>query len=425
MDGSAEGCTNYTVSAELLGLPHWKVAPNNVVLLANFTEAKSGVVETASSRTTVMHQPLKLEFLPHTPKYFKPGLPYHGKLRVLKPDASSPVPNEKIQLCLRVRRKDEWQRSVVECRNFTSSNVEGFLDFIVPPQSRHIVLLSFVATAVDYPTKYYSPDKRWRVFVDQPSAYIDVEPWYSPSTSYLSISRGYQPIVCGEKYSFNVMYTAGHASLTATQSATESDPEPVTFHYSINSKGDILVFGHVKYKPRKDTLLDYSEFRNVLGANPQDLQSTSLINSTLNQQSQHTGVHRFPLSVKITASMGPVSELLLYYVRADGEVVSSSHTIDVGHCFENQVKTAWHEDKEAPGSLARFHIEAAPFSLCGFSAVDRSTRFLKSTSNEPNLLDPEAAFARLKPFHLAPDSLPLQSTWSHCSSDSLYIAIIF
>ena len=74
MDGSAEGCTNYTVSAELLGLPHWKVAPNNVVLLANFTEAKSGVVETASSRTTVMHQPLKLEFLPHTPKYFKPGM---------------------------------------------------------------------------------------------------------------------------------------------------------------------------------------------------------------------------------------------------------------------------------------------------------------------------------------------------------------
>jgi hypothetical protein len=81
----------------------------------------------------------------------------------LRPDASNPAPNEKIQLCLRIRRKDEWQRSVVECRNFTSSNTDGYLDFIVPPQHKNIVLLSFVATAIDYPTKYYSPDKRWRV----------------------------------------------------------------------------------------------------------------------------------------------------------------------------------------------------------------------------------------------------------------------
>lgn len=173
----------------MLGLPHWKIAPNNVVLDANFTESKSGVVETATSRTNVVHQPLKLEFAPHTPKYFKPGLPYYGKvnifftytkffnctrswmikffkyhkLRVLLPDGTTPAPNEKIQICLRTRQKDEWQRLVVECRNFTSSNINGYLDFTVPPQDIKIVLLSFVATAVNYPTKYYSPDKRWRV----------------------------------------------------------------------------------------------------------------------------------------------------------------------------------------------------------------------------------------------------------------------
>lgn len=164
LDGtSPDGCINYTVTSQVLGLPHWKVAPNNVVLLANFTEAKSGAIETSNSRTVVVHQPLKLEFSPHTPKHFKPGLPYHGKLRVLRPDAKTPAVAEKIQLCLRIRRKDEWQRSVVECKNFSSPNLQGYLDFIVPPQHKSIVLLSFVATAVDYPTKYYSPDKRWRV----------------------------------------------------------------------------------------------------------------------------------------------------------------------------------------------------------------------------------------------------------------------
>ncbi|KAJ8679263.1 hypothetical protein QAD02_015050 [Eretmocerus hayati] len=429
---TADGCTNYTVSAESLGLPHWRVAPNNVVLLANFTEAKSGAVETASSRTFVLHQPLKLEFAPHTPKYFKPGLPYHGKVRVLRPDASSPAPNEKIQLCLRIRRKDEWQRSVVECRNYTSPSPDGFLNFIVPPQSRNIVLLSFVATAVDYPTKYYSPDKRWRVFIDQPSAYIDVDPWYSPSASYLSVSRGYQPIICGEKYSFNVMYTSGGVGGTSMSIGdVEADEKPLTFHYSINSKGDLLVLGHVKYKPRKDTLLDYSEFPNLLGApDPANLAANA---SAI--------VHRFPLSVKITASMAPQSELLLYYVRADGEVVSSSHSIEVGQCFENAVKSAWHEERDSPGATARFHLEAAPHSLCGVSAVDASTRFLKpqtlqsslaaaaaassttssgttssspSTAAESNLVEPEAAFNRLRQFQLRPDMLPVQSSWIHC-----------
>lgn len=82
-------------------------------------------------------------------------------MRVLRQD-DVPAANEKIQLCLRVRGKDEWLRSAVECRHFISSG-DGFVDFVVPPPHKHIILLSFIATGVDYPTKYYSPDKRWRV----------------------------------------------------------------------------------------------------------------------------------------------------------------------------------------------------------------------------------------------------------------------
>lgn len=82
------------------------------------------------------------------------------------------------------------------------------------------------------------------------------------------------PITCGEKYSFNVMFTSG-ANL-------EESDKPIIFHYSINSKSDILVFGHVKYKPRKDTLIDYSEFLNLLGAND---------NSTFN--AGWSSVHRY------------------------------------------------------------------------------------------------------------------------------------
>lgn len=77
---SSDGCTEFILSGAVLGLAQWKVAPNNIVLIANFTETGTGIVETTISRTVVVHQALKLEFLPHTPKYFKLGLPYHGKV---------------------------------------------------------------------------------------------------------------------------------------------------------------------------------------------------------------------------------------------------------------------------------------------------------------------------------------------------------
>lgn len=109
--------------------------------------------------------------------------------------------------------------------------------------------------------------------MDQPSAHIDINPWYSPSDSYLAVARGYQPIVCGEKYSFNVMYTV------PTKSKSN---ESISFHYSINSKGDLLIYGHVKHRSTRDTVLNYSEFRNLLGA----------VETAANKTDQGTIVHR-------------------------------------------------------------------------------------------------------------------------------------
>ncbi|KAK1121212.1 hypothetical protein K0M31_010519 [Melipona bicolor] len=384
-----DGCTEFVLSGTVLGLAHWKTDPNNIVLIAEFTEAGTGVVETTISRTVVMHEALKLKYENYTPRYFKFGLPYHGKLRVLRHD-DTPAPNEKIQICLKVRGKIEWDKDVVECRDFISST-DGFVDFVVPPQHKNIVLLSFVATAVDYPNTYYSPDQRWKVLMNQPSASVTVNPWYSPSDSYLTVARGNQPIMCGEKYSFNVMYTI-----------SPNMNESISFHYSINSKGSILIYGHVKHKPNRDTVLNYSEFHNLLGS----------IASSTNKTEENAIVHRFPLSVKVTPSMAPVSELLLYYVRSDGEIVATTYTIEVGHCFENKVKTAWHTDVQTPGLTTQYHVEAAPGSLCGISAVDKSTLFLGKSKS--NLISATQTFDQLRRFHPTPE--PHFPSAVHCKS---------
>lgn len=107
--------------------------------------------------------------------------------------------------------------------------------------------------------------------MNQPSASITVNPWYSPSDSYLTVARGNQPIVCGEKYSFNVMYTT-----------SSNMNETISFHYSINSKGSILIYGHVKHKPNRDTILNYFEFHNLLGT----------IESSANKTNKEAIVHR-------------------------------------------------------------------------------------------------------------------------------------
>lgn len=120
---------------------------------------------------------------------------------------------------------------------------------------------------------------------------------------------------------------------------------------------------------------------------------------------------RFPLSVKVTPSMAPVSELLLYYVRPDGEVVATTYTIEVGHCFENKVKSAWHTDVQTPGSATQYHVEAAPWSLCGVSAVDKSTLFVAGSKS--NLVDADRTFRQLKRFHPTPKGRSTQS-WVHC-----------
>lgn len=66
------------------------------------------------------------------------------QVKVLKQD-NTPAIGEVLQLCLKVRGKGEWSRTLVMCKNFTS-DAEGFVQFLVPPQHHNVVLLSFVVS---------------------------------------------------------------------------------------------------------------------------------------------------------------------------------------------------------------------------------------------------------------------------------------
>jgi hypothetical protein len=77
---SSDGCYTFNITGTELGLHDWDVAPNSIVVSAFLTERGTDNVQNVTSVSSVIHQALKLEFLPHSSQYFKPGLPYKGKV---------------------------------------------------------------------------------------------------------------------------------------------------------------------------------------------------------------------------------------------------------------------------------------------------------------------------------------------------------
>ncbi|PNF16410.1 Murinoglobulin-1 [Cryptotermes secundus] len=394
-----DGCYTFSITGTELGLHDWDIAPNSIVVSAFVTERGTDNIQNVTSVTSVIHQALKLEFLPHSSQYFKPGLPYKGKVKVLKQD-NTPAIGEVLQLCLKVRGKGEWSRTLVMCKNFTS-DVEGFVQFLVPPQHHNVVLLSFVATAVGYQTKYYSPDKRWRVFMDQPSAFFDVHTWFSPTDSYIEITdKNEKTLKCESDHKFDIYYTA------------QPNVTQLTFHYLVKSRGDLIQFGEIQHHTQNQKLRLYEGFVNILGGND-DADRNSSEEAEDEGATVEKSVDKVALHIKILPKMSPLSYLLVYYVREDGETVASMYTIRVNKCFANKVVAKFSEHRQFPGSETLLEISASPHSLCAVSAVDKSISFLGKPGSK---LDVDRMFQDLSRFAIDANSAPLQTDpWEYCA----------
>ena len=101
----------------------------------------------------------------------------------------------------------------------------------------------------------------------------------------------------------------------------------------VKSRGDIVHFGQIHHHTQNQSLRLDEGFQNVLGGNDDTDR-----NSTSGETGQDDDkVDKLILNIKILPKMSPLSYLLVYYVREDGEIVASSHTIKVDKCFANKV----------------------------------------------------------------------------------------
>ncbi|KAG8221831.1 hypothetical protein J437_LFUL003465, partial [Ladona fulva] len=405
-----DGCTDFTVTGKEVGLLDWDLNPASILINASVKEYGTDVEQSSTETTEVTKQVLKLEFLPHSMKYFKSGLPYKGKMKVLHPNGM-PASGEKIQICLKVLQK-HFKR-LVDCKTFIS-NSNGFIEFMVPPQNKNVTLLSFTATALEYPTKYDSPNHRWRVFIYQPSEVFDVGSWYSPSNSYIEVADwDSEPLECNSRHLMNAYFTV------------DANVTEMEFHYLVKSRGNIVQYGHIVHHPNNRYIQELSEFPNLLGnekiqteKTAEDLESKERDLSmdeetTLNENQGNYKKIMDKLSFKLHVSpkMSPISDLLIYYVRDDGETVATSHTMKIEKCLANKVNSKWSDSTLYPGSKTKFTVEATPESLCALTAVDKSVTFL-GTGNK---VDISSIFKEIERFRIDASSSPRQADdWTYC-----------
>uniref|UniRef100_A0A8C2VZ12 Alpha-2-macroglobulin-like n=1 Tax=Chinchilla lanigera TaxID=34839 RepID=A0A8C2VZ12_CHILA len=85
----------------------------------------------------------------------------------------------------------------------------------------------------------------------------------------------------------------------------------------------------------------------------------------------------FTLSVPVESHMAPVTQMLIYAILPNGEVIADSAKFKVENCLPNKVGLSFSPAQSLPASQAQLQVTAAPQSLCALRAVDKSVLLMR------------------------------------------------
>ncbi|XP_064609342.1 murinoglobulin-2-like [Liolophura sinensis] len=220
-----DGCKMFSIDSKLvnLGSADYPLWDHRVYINASVTESDTGVTEYGVSNSAkVIQEALKLDF-GKSSRYFKPGLPYKGKVRVRKPNGE-PARDEPIK----VAAVD--YESGVRAEDVFVSNSEGEVYFVLPGE---LLLLSKELTLLAEAIRYKDSenlDNEDRHVMYQPTALVRIQAWYSRSKSFIQIFPVEEAVECNKDLTVGIAYTT-------TPGTT------VKFHYQVVSRGNIVTNG--------------------------------------------------------------------------------------------------------------------------------------------------------------------------------------
>ncbi|XP_063290826.1 alpha-2-macroglobulin-like [Pelobates fuscus] len=289
---------------------------------ASIIEDGTGIELSTSSSTSISNVIEKMSF--EADKSYKPGIPYSGMLKV-EDATGQPIPDKQIYLtCAN-------NANVVKLTLVTNKNGHAFFKINNTASWTRTTSIKARTTEKIEPYNHNFIEPKYG------SAELSLQPFYSPSKSFLKLHSQAEVLPCEGQQEVQVDYIINPTKLDA-------ETKILNLHYLVVSKGSIWNSGTV------EILLDqFSE----------DLRGTTLFN--------------LPLSV----DMAPYLQALVYVFLTNGEIIADSAEFTVQKCFKNKVSVGFSPGEVLPGSDVSLQIQAEAGSLCGLRVVDQSVVLMK------------------------------------------------
>lgn len=382
-----DGCYNYTVNVSSLEVGiGYRSNYRRIVVTANVVEEGTGVERNATEYLQRQYSPLNLNFNQDLRQFYKPGLPYNGKLRVTNPD-DSPASCEPIEICAIVSREriiGQWfgTRKVKFCKNYTSDD-NGIIKYTLPPQNTDTTSVILEAKSLKYGQKKNSNSKD--NVLNQPTTSMSLSPYYSPSGSFIQLASIDKPIPCGKEKTVTLLFTS------------KAD-EDYKFRYQVLRQSEVVQTGVAEVSfslqddissrfQKEDEVIEGPEIqinpppkRTAKGSSSDGSESSEEDNCPGAKEARYVPpIGEAKIKINVDSELAPSFRLLVFYVRDDEETVADSQKFEVEKCFNNKVEFEFGDEVKQPGTKTSLTIKASPNSLCGVRVVDKSISLLDSS----------------------------------------------
>jgi len=269
--------------------------------------------------TPIASHKVDIAFTYDTKNNFKPGLDYFGKVECKRLDGSQAA-NVTVLISVTVDGEEFTKQESI-------SNEIGIAYFKIPAlvQNDKRVLIEAIVLEVEgesvESTRYTTISKQ-------------ISGWNSPTSCYIQAVGPQKEIESGNHFKIHIHSTC---------------PCDFTLMYELMSRGNILL---------------------------SDSQVVSSHNSKTSEETEQHTCHT-SFFINVTHEMAPLSRLLLYYVKKDGEGVADSIMIPVKPVLKNRVKVTSSKLTVAPGNEIKIGVEGRAGSCVCLAVVDSSVHLMK------------------------------------------------
>nr|XP_015220823.1 PREDICTED: C3 and PZP-like alpha-2-macroglobulin domain-containing protein 8 [Lepisosteus oculatus] len=265
------------------------------------------------------------------------------QVEVTYPDGS-PADRVRVRVKAELTPKDNVYTSELLSR-------DGRVEFEIPsiPTAAQYVWLETKVTAIDGQPAgdQYLP------------SYLSISSWYSPSKCHLQLQSPGAPLQVGREAQIALKSTC---------------PCNFSLHYEIASRGNIIQSG---LQPANITQYRGKRAAVTFDKNIHTTAPPSASGAAPPPLPEETDSCVAVLGFLVTPAMAPLSRLLVYYVRDNGEGVTDSIQLPVQPAFENQVSISLSTNESMPGDSVSIRVRGEKGSCVCVAAVDKSLYLLK------------------------------------------------